>query len=1319
MIAWQPGRIRIFNSYLRKPTALICLLCLIASILFVPLSGYAQEQQYPLLNSMLTHEEVLVSKPEGNGMSAYQPLERNEQGQYILDVYSNPQWLYQINASYQLPAGYFAQENPAVVEYALPAGLNVRGVVPDHEYVLADTTGVTMGTYRLVNDSNGTRFRITFNDDTIARNATNAVDGWLCVMISLDDDIKSNGGHITLPNGTEIVVKPTVDINIDKTVGSTTISENGTSRTMPYTLTITTDYGTPARIELNDELQSAIGIPESLTIVKKTADGIEKVQLTDADGTILTEAWNTDRTVLHGWLDALNSGESYVITYNATPTVTAGQSANVTNQATVISENDSMRTEDQAQTNTWVDNQPQHYKQAVSINSDDTVTWKVWINSNHANLNGYTWRDEVGDELDKPNNIQLCDADHHCTPITLSEEGYQFTGDDYRAYTIEYTTKTQSWQSSYRNVSRLCREDRCQDSTAEYRRAAAFGKRGELISQRSEDGKRIATIRWTVTAGGEQGFPANPSEQQWKFTDTLQQSTDGSWTQYLTKEQETALADSIRRSIADMVGDADVQSSVEFTTDSDGNVSGFIIGADRRIPEGRTATFSYETTVAFTTTYGVNIGNCVTDNIQDHACPTVWVSDYTPVEENVPDKPTAGALSVGKRDTGRYANQWLDDKSQAHSAYADTTHNYDGLRSTRTADGDIVPYLEWTVDVVPDMSQVDQPLVVTERLPQGTTLLTGTNAYVDSGQWIVDDAAGMYVDVMRWMDTNKNVFQFDDEGKASVTRVTYRDSNWSNPVTTAYATAQYDKAAHTVTVTFTPEFLQWYKAQVSTTSWQDQRISLVVRVSIDEVGSVMNGTVFTNSVEVTHGSASDTSKHSQTIHRDAREYSGKEVLNKIPQYDEQSGLIATRNAVDYQLHINPKELCLRNEGDNSGVLEPNQCPSVLNITDVMTYRHEIGYDDSEFVLDPESVHVYRDALCIESGDNGKCAAWEQDAQTITRVKYVHSDDGAQYGADVKYCRQTGSVMGSAECQSYRPADMTGWDIVPNTEQAYVVELRHGIDYTYEWSSAKPTEYIESYLHEVPPKYTYEWSNTLKFHVPNETALTIAYQYKGYGNPQAWVGASNVMHLDGRDFTPSDEQFAVNLASATAGAQIAGANITVQKIDASDGALKLADAHFSLEAYECSVADGTQQTCSWNTIRDDLVSDNNGNVLISGDDITYNRAYRLTERQAPDGYTLPSGNDAVTLFYIGKFKPNTDMLPDDKYPWQCPVDDDGTRQCGEQKVNGGTLFIQNEPHVIVLPQAGATVTHMHIIWYGMVLTVVACIGFIIALRRSNG
>ncbi|RYQ11261.1 hypothetical protein PG2089B_1610 [Bifidobacterium pseudolongum subsp. globosum] len=1259
----------------------------------------------------IAKEEVLVSKPQQDGTeSAYEPLDYTEQDghrRYTVDEMNQRGWKYLVNTEFRLAVGTLAADHKTV-EYHVPKELEVHGVVPDHDYELADASGHPMGRYTF----DGTVFTFVFNDETIAANAHKPVEGWLSYRFTIDDDIRETGGDVPLPGGGVVQVDRVYDINVAKTHGDAQFNADMTAKIYPYTITIDSPHGTPGMVHVADVLKNGrIDGPIAVTDGKGNT-----VALRDAHNNPLA-----DPTLADAWLPTMQPGERYTITYGVASTVPAESWDAITNTVQVHSSRngtcDQANAQEQrcvtdtATTSVQPGGRPWQYKESKGHIGSGELSWVVHINANHVNLNGWTWFDTPDGNQGGPRRVQLCRVDagakaDSCVELKPEETSHTFQGDDYAAYEIRYVTTPTAWAQQYGNTSRLCLEgtQTCETANGSYTTQNPIAKHGQITTQHDADGARTLVGRWTVRLdGGVIGYPANGSAD-WSVTDALAQPDAAGATHVLTAAQQDAL----REAVAKAFGAAADHAHVDVPADG----TQFTVRVrDWRIPAGQHVEFTYESTLTLTQgTNGLQMGNCMADGQGYRSCANLWVPSWEPTPGG--DDLHSGEFSIGKRDAA-VVKSWdvRDDAQRADGGYDDTTHDYDSLPVSHTVrDGNDtqVPYVEWAIDVVASSAEKGD-LTIVEHLPQGAELLTGTQAGETNGR--AQDLAGLVVTLPYWVRDAKSAIVLD--GGQSTGSATYLGGDdWNHPTTVEYARVVRD--GRDVTITLPKEFLALHAAQIHGNSWRDQRIIITVRAALPAIGPIVQGERLENRVEASYSDGTRREKkQTQTITRDASRFGGKEVMNKVPQYDEGKGLVAVRNAAEYQLNINPKGVCVP---DAQGERSDGTCPAMVEFTDVMTYNHEVGYDDSEFVLEPASMHVYRPARCVRAAQDGvaTCVQWEEGAQSIEQVVYETSAQG-KYGAKIKYCKQQ-----TGECSENRPSDARGYDPVPVTRTVQVVELRQSRDYSYTVKQDKPTEFNQEYLQETPPRYTQTWSNTLTFQVPNEQPLIVQYRYKGFGNPQAWVGADNTFSLMSRTFSPTDESFAVNLATATAGAQIAGVGVDVVKIDAEDGSRTLPGAHFRLEEWCCAEAGG----CAWRTAKDkdgnevgDVVTDGQGRIVF--DDMRYNRAYRLTETQAPEGYQI--GDGPSRLFYIGRFKPNTNMIPEEGYPWECPTaagEAGGSgKECGDQVSNGATVWIANHARVVVLPQAGGTGAGP--IWLtGMGVVMVSMLGMGVVLHRRR-
>lgn len=1249
----------------------------------------------------IVKEEVFVSKPRSDGRDGPDELmeyrEQDGRRRYELDTRNQRGWKYRINTEFRLGTGVLSTDRDTVT-YRVPDGLEVRDVTPGHEYELDGANGRTMGHYTF----DGKVFTFVFNRETVAANARKSVEGWLRYRFSVDDDFTKTGREVELPGGGVVDIDRVYDLDVSKAHGDAQFNADITSKIYPYTITIDSPHGTPGMVHVADVLKNG-RIAGPITVTDGKGDA---VALRDAHNTPLAAPALGD-----AWLPTMQPGERYTITYAVASTVPAASWDSITNTVRVHSSHDGTCGQpamdggtcvtDTATTTVQAGGRPWQYKESKGRAGNGELAWVVRINANHLNLKGWTWSDTPDANQRGPLRVQLCrvGADGAVGACTDAGDGpHTFATDDYASYEIRYVTEPTGWSRQYDNASKLCLDgtQECEAAHGSYSAPNPLGKQGQIVAQRDSEGSRAVVGRWTMRLeGGDSGYPADGATE-WSVTDTLTQPATAGATHAFTAVQQDVLREAVRKAFGAAAGHVRVDTAPDGTRFTV-HVQGW------RIPAGTRIEFTVESTLTMTdANNGMELRNCMADRQGYELCANIWTPSWNPTPGG--EEPQPGEFSVGKRDS-TVVEQWgaTDEAQRAGGSYGDTEHDYDALRVSHTMrDGNDtpVPYLEWGVDVVANAAETGDMTII-EHLPQGTELLTGTEAGETNGR--AENLAGLVVRLPYWTrDAQAAIALAGDEATGSAT---YLSGDWNRPDTVEYARAK--RNGNDVEITLPAAFLKQHAGQIRGKPWREQRIIITVRVAVPGIGPIVQGERFENRVEARYGGGSSIEKtQTQTITRDASRFGGKEVTSKIPRYAPGKGLVEARNAADYQLNINPKGVCVP---DGDGARTDGTCPSRFEFTDVLTYDREIGYDDSEFVLDPASVHVYRPARCVRAapGDAATCELWENGTKSIEQVVYETSGSG-QYGPKIKYCRP-----GTGECTENRSYDITGYDPVPITRTAQVVELRQSHEYGYTVRQDKPTEFNPGPLGEDPPRYTQTWRNSLTFTVPNEQPLIVQYRYKVFGNPQAWVEPDNTFSLMSRTFSPTDDSFAVNLSTSTAGARLTGVGVDVVKIDADDGAHALAGAHFRLEEWRCAETGG----CAWHTVGDDAVTDGRGRVGF--DDLRYNRAYRLTETQAPEGYEV--GEDSTRLFYIGRFKPHTNMVPEDGYAWECPTADGGpggsSGACGEQMANDATMWIANRRRVAVLPQAGGP--GVGAMWMaGAAMVAVSALGLGAVLRRRR-
>lgn len=1168
------------------------------------------------------------------------PVSTDENGKeyYDIDLFDHPDWLYRLHAEYTLRTKYLSAESRTVI-YQLPKGFDVASGMALSGEVKSSDGKTTLGTYSI--DAQNNTFVITFNDATVKANATSAVDGWLNIDMQIDEGFYSTGGEIDLPgSGVVVVVGKSYSIDVDKQHGNF----DETARTLPYTVTIFSNYGTPGLVHFTDAVQNATIDFSTMSAMLTHADGTpETVGWCDADGKPLTVDEIGSGNSIDAYLPRLEAGETVTLTYTVKDPPISGNSVKIANDAHVSSTNAEGQTvSDEAKTEYWYDARTNIWKNSEGVDENGRIRWKVEFNDWHKNLKGWTLSDLPGDhQAGELSNLELSvrNADGSWSPAEIANFSlpYTFTENDTNHYRLTYTTTpVGDKQTSYSNTAKLCAPDSvCAEASATHTMTSPFSKTAgnpTINTENTDSGTQMtATLPWTLTIGSDTEGVSVGDSGTWTLTDTLKPIEywrDGTvivLPHSFTTEQKQQLESVVTQAFEKALTGAKVD--ITFT-ETDGKTTGFTITCDKAVPAGTKIVLNYASTFyAGVGNYGwLHPDNCV--NLGSfEACAS---SSFDTTVPDTPGDETKPTLRVEKMD----GDNWQS---------GDTSHNYDDLK---TQDDEKV--LNWAIDIHPPETDGETDLVITEHLPEGTHLHT------DGGLLFRNDS-NAFADQQ---------FEFDDDGNATL----------RNSAGDVVATAQWNDDTKTATITLKPAFWQ------GITITKDTTIRLTVLAGFDDAPYQMNNAAFKNTVTAAYGDHQEVSaEHTQRINRDAYSNLGnKEVMNKVPQYDT-NGSAITNKAV-YQLSVNPKGICVGAESD------AGECsPARLTFDDVMTYKRELGYDNGELVLDPDSIHVYTP---VSEGTEG--------SKRITRVK-TNSDGTAL----LQWCNTS-----TKDCQTWNPND-SAYEPVPQTDTITVRELTLS-EYSYTISADHPTTLIP----DSDGKQIMEWTNTLKFDVPNQLPLIIDYSYTALadhvpddnGNPQEpWIHVNNKMTLHGKEYAPADDRFAVNVKRAAAGADTTVIGVTVRKVDAENNGKLLDGAKFTLEAWDSS-------DNKWVELPDyQYAAAENGILSISN--LTYNRAYRLTETCAPSGYALAA---EPLYFVIDKLVPKDgELITEENYPWNAPSD-----FAGRHISNSTTLFFENSAEPIILPSAGGSGSARIFVLGGFALLAVVLACAVVMLKRPE-
>lgn len=205
-------------------------------------------------------------------------------------------------------------------------------------------------------------------------------------------------------------------------------------------------------------------------------------------------------------------------------------------------------------------------------------------------------------------------------------------------------------------------------------------------------------------------------------------------------------------------------------------------------------------------------------------------------------------------------------------------------------------------------------------------------------------------------------------------------------------------------------------------------------------------------------------------------------------------------------------------------------------------------------------------------------------------------------------------------------------------------------------------------------YSYTYDETeykLTFTLPDGTACVLVYEYViDRGNAAGELKIKNEAHLTGG--TGSGGSNEVILEDTSSSATVTKKELTIYKVDATNYGKLLPGAVFQLEVY---------QNGQWDTLLDDLTSDENGQFVLSRVEDEHfenfnfedNTLYRLTEITPPAGYSI----DTEPYYFVWVKDNMTAELAKQEMESNGAL---GDVDSGKVKflTTSGAIYVQNQP-----------------------------------------
>lgn len=356
--------------------------------------------------------------------------------------------------------------------------------LPDDTSIGAD---ITIGTEYTGRDGNGTeayKYKFYYDEST----------GKYYILVSFDDSYVSSMGsgvestgyinyeaifglkHKTSDGGYTVVYSddvkveiPASDIskNYDLTTSKTgTVSYDGDTLYITYTITVDSKYGTPGDIDLTDTLTASgisIDSVDNVSITKSTYAGSTS-NVTSTETVSKSPTFDTAKGTWSLTLDQLTSGGTdsdgnaighfYTITYRyKVADLTAGEDVKVSNTVNAVSKDDSDKRETSSSTS--VDLKLNEVKKSGKYDSSTgKITWTITVNPNGNDIVGAILTDSF---LSEASDLKISPSDTGYT-IQYDSSGnvskIKFNavsdGKNTNNYTITYTTDVSDtgWSSS-------------------------------------------------------------------------------------------------------------------------------------------------------------------------------------------------------------------------------------------------------------------------------------------------------------------------------------------------------------------------------------------------------------------------------------------------------------------------------------------------------------------------------------------------------------------------------------------------------------------------------------------------------------------------------------------------------------------------------------------------------------------------------------------------------------------------------------------------------------------------------------------------------
>ena len=484
--------------------------------------------------------------------------------------------------AYTLPGGTLS-DTKKTIKYTLPEPLkNFK-----EEGYVTDSNGKTIGYGRIVNGV----VSITFYDEYVTMNAsgspingTVAFDGKASEMhITHDKEttIKFNESH-----SSTITIKQDYNKKGDLHTQKSTSDYDLANGTVKYTVKVWSQYGTANHpVQLNDIMTNIqLDTTKGITVTKNTYTSVDT-------STLVCHAGNMG---FYGQLPALGANEYYDLTYwGILPDSLKGGNVTTTNKIHVESTNSEGA---KIESDSSVDVSFNTVKKTGVKNADDTISWTVTLNDNHASMKGWTLSDELNGSAYKGTvHFETSTGASFDAPLPYKFGDNAADTDTTASYTITYTTPADhDYNTSQVKNKVTLKDDKGGDKgSSEYGvdvgSKDAFFKTGTGVVENTDG---TLTLNWHIKLIIDKDYAAG-----WKWYDQASYYTYDNHQQYFTPAQRQALYAELDRVLGGHYYEVSDAYGNKKTDDNTGNWDTIGIIGTKPLTEGTVLEFDVSTTI--------------------------------------------------------------------------------------------------------------------------------------------------------------------------------------------------------------------------------------------------------------------------------------------------------------------------------------------------------------------------------------------------------------------------------------------------------------------------------------------------------------------------------------------------------------------------------------------------------------------------------------------------------------------------------------------------------------------------------------------------